>query len=111
MSSEGGGAGASMGGGVDWKTLFLGSCTLIVILGGAAFRAWDSANQRSSHDANESIQSLERRLSILETSAIEYRFQIAQLQQEHRDFKQGHDAQNKAIYNIEHGYLQMERKR
>lgn len=111
MGNEGGGQPTFMAGGVDYKTLFLGSCTIIVLLSGAAFRIWDSGNQRSSHSVDESIQAIERRLSILEASAIEYRFHIAQLQQEHKDFKSGHEAQNKALYKVEHDLMQLERHR
>ncbi len=111
MSSEGGSERASMGGSVDWKTLFLGACTVIVLLSGATFRVWDSANQRSSHQFNEDTQELKRKVASLEATAIEQRFQITQLQHEHREFKAGNESQNRAIYSLEQHYLPMDKRR
>lgn len=56
---------------VDYKTLFLGSCTLIVLLGGAAFRIWDSANQREASHSDQFLTRIEQRLTELETRSTE----------------------------------------
>lgn len=51
---------------VDYKVLFLGSCSLIVLLGGTAFRVWDTAAQREYEHADKLITRIEQRLTELE---------------------------------------------
>lgn len=71
---------AVMGSGVDYKTLFMGACTLIVLFGGAAFRAWDSSNQRESEHAVQKLDRIEERLAEMEARQTEYRFRIEHLE-------------------------------
>lgn len=80
MSTAGGDPPATMGSGVDYKTLFLGACSVIVILGGAAFRIWDSGNQRDSETVAKRLDRTEERLAEMETRYIEQKFKIDHLE-------------------------------
>lgn len=71
---------STMGIGVDYKTLFLGACTLIVLLGGAAFRIWDTGAQRNYDHLQYTLNKLTERVAELETRHIENRFRIANLE-------------------------------
>lgn len=70
----------ALGSSVDYKTLFLGACTLIVLLGGTAIRIWDSNNHRDGEDLNRKLAKLEERIADMEARQIEYRFRIDHLE-------------------------------
>jgi len=65
-----------VGSGVDYKTLFLGACTLVVLLGGAAFRIWDNSSQSQSDYTRNTIERLSQRLAELEARQIECRYRM-----------------------------------
>ena len=71
---------ASVESGVDYKTLFLGACTLVVLLGGAAFRTWDSGTQRNADRTQQALDKLTERVAELEARQNEYRFRIEHLE-------------------------------
>lgn len=68
-----------MGSGVDYKTLFLGACTIVVLLAGAAFRIWDSGNNRDREDLSRRLDKLEARITEMEAGHAGYRFEIEHL--------------------------------
>lgn len=70
---------AIVGVGVDYKTLFLGACTIVVLLAGAAFRIWDSGNNRDREDLTRRLDKLEARLTEMEAEHQGYRFEIEHL--------------------------------
>ena len=70
---------AIVGVGVDYKTLFLGACTIVVLLAGAAFRIWDSGNNRDREDLTRRLDKLESRLTEMEAGHQGYRFEIEHL--------------------------------
>jgi len=69
-----------VGSGVDYKTLFLGACTLVVLLGGAAFRIWDNSSQSQSEYTHTAIERLSQRLAELEARQIECRYRMEHLE-------------------------------
>lgn len=80
MAHEDGDANAVVGLGVDYKTLFLGACTGIVLLSGAAFRIWDNNNHQNGEAVTKRIEKLEERLTEMEARQIEHRFRIEHLE-------------------------------
>lgn len=79
MGNENGYDGSSLGSGVDYKTLFVGACTLIVLLAGAAFRIWDTGNHRDEESIARRLDRIEARLDEMEAGHIGYRFEIEHL--------------------------------
>lgn len=69
----------AMGLGVDYKTLFLGACTIVVLLAGAAFRIWDSGNNRDREDLTRRLDKLETRIAEVEAGHQGYHFEIEHL--------------------------------
>ena len=67
MSTGGGDEGSAVGQGPDYKVLFLGACSLVVVLGGAAFRIWDTAAERASAYSDQAIYRLEQRIALNES--------------------------------------------
>lgn len=100
MSSEESDSRSTLDGKVDIKTAFMGACSLIVFLTGAVFHLWDRADQREREQTDKLIQQLQTRVAELEASSTGYRFELTHLQQ-------GHEAQNRAIYNLERDHLQL----
>ena len=64
MSTESGGASSPVEGGVDYKTLFLGSCTLVVIFGGGFYGIWS----RGAEQAAEAIRIARDQLRALDAN-------------------------------------------
>ena len=79
MGNENSHDGPVVGSGVDYKTLFVGACTLIVLLAGAAFRVWDTGNHRAEESTSSRLDKIEARLAELEAGHIGYRFEIEHL--------------------------------
>ena len=79
MADESRNSRTAMGSDVDYKTLFLGACSLLVLLAGAAFRIWDSGNNRDREDLSHRIDKIESRLTEMEAGHNGYRFEIEHL--------------------------------
>lgn len=62
MSTEGHGDRTPVGEGPDYKILFLGACSLVVVLGGGAFRVWDTAAERANNYSEQALHRLEQRI-------------------------------------------------
>jgi Flp pilus assembly protein TadB len=80
MSDEERDSRTAVGSGVDYKTLFLGACTLVVLLAGAAFRTWDSDTQRESDRFQQALDKLTERIAELEARQGEHRFRLDHLE-------------------------------
>ncbi len=79
MADENRNSRTAVGSDVDYKTLFLGACSLLVLLAGAAFRIWDSGNNRDREDLSHRIDKIESRLDEMEAGHRGYRFEIEHL--------------------------------
>jgi hypothetical protein len=80
MSDDGRDQGAAVGGGVDYKTLFLGACSLVVLLGGAAIGLWNSGAQRNTDRLQQTVDKLTERVTEVEARQREYRYRIEYLE-------------------------------
>lgn len=109
MSTESGGASSSVEGGVDYKTLFLGSCTLVVIFGGGFYGLWSRGAEQAS-EANRATNAEQwERITKLEAGANDSRFEIYRLSQEVERLRQVIESNTKVIRDLERALMSLER--
>jgi hypothetical protein len=109
MSTESGGASSPVEGGVDYKTLFLGSCTLVAILGGGFYGVWSRGAEQAA-EANRATNAEQwDRIAKLEAGAIDARFEIYRLGQDVEQLRQILEVNTKVIRDLERAMMLLER--
>jgi hypothetical protein len=109
MSTESSGASSSVAGGVDYKTLFLGSCTLIVILGGGFYGVWSRGAEQAAETNRTTNAEQWDRIAKLEAGAIDARFEIYRLDQDVERLRQSLEVHTKVIRDLERAMMLLER--
>lgn len=98
------GEGPPVGVGVDYKTLFLGSCALIVMFGGGFIGLWNRGAEQAAEDNRATNQKQWERIADLEQRVIGTEYKITQLQQ-------GVETNTRILREIERAVMAMERRR
>lgn len=109
MSTESSGASSSVAGGVDYKTLFLGSCTLIVILGGGFYGVWSRGAEQAAETNRTTNAEQWDRITKLEAGAVDARFEIYRLGQDVERLRQSLEVNTKVIRDLERAMMLLER--
>lgn len=109
MSTESSGASSSVAGGVDYKTLFLGSCTLIVILGGGFYGVWSRGAEQAAETNRATNAEQWDRITKLEAGAVDARFEIYRLGQDVERLRQSLEVNTKVIRDLERAMMLLER--
>lgn len=104
MADESHGPPAPLGVNVDYKTLFMGSCTLIVVLGGGLYGLWTRGAEQAAEDNRTTNSKQWQRLAELETRVAAYEYKVTRLQQDV-------EVNTKLIRDLERSLMMLERRK
>lgn len=68
-----------LGVGVDYKTLFMGACTIVVLLVGSLYGLWSRGNEQAAEDSRTTNGKQWERIVIAESAIKELQWNVARL--------------------------------
>lgn len=96
---------------LDYKTLFVGACSVIVFLAGIAYQLWNHSNDREIESNKATLSDHAKRITELEAGQAELRFRQDYAEQDNARYKATVDTNSKTLNYVERFISRFEDRR